>query len=72
MRTRYDLVFGAGVACSCAQTLREAELQLLSFPFDWVGPNARCSAYDEDVLRRVNHICNDFDGWIPWVSFKSE
>ena len=71
MRTRYDLVFGTGVACSCAQTLREAGLQLLSFPFDWVGPNARCPAYDEDVLRRVNHICNDFDGWIRPDDFQS-
>ena len=71
MRTRYDLVFGAGVACSCAQVLREAGLQLLSFPFDWVGPNARCPAYDEDVLRRADHICNDFDGWIRPGDFQS-
>lgn len=64
MRTRYDLVFGAGVACSCAQVLREAGLQLLSFPFDWVGPNARCTAYDEDLVRRIGYICNDFAHWI--------
>ena len=71
MRKHYDLVFGIGVACSCAQALREAGLQLLSFPFDWVGPNARCREYDEDVLRRTDHICNNFDGWIEPGDFQS-
>ena len=32
----YDFIFGLGNACSCTQTLREADLQVLSFPFDWV------------------------------------
>ena len=71
MRTRYDLVFGAGVACSCAQVLREAGLQLLSFPFDWVGPNARCTAYDEDVLRRIGYICDDFAHWIELADLRT-
>lgn len=71
MRKRYDLVFGTGVACSCAQVLREAGLQLLSFPFDWVGPNARCKAYDEDVLRRADYLCNDFARWIEIGDFQS-
>ena len=71
MRTRYDLVFGVGVACSCAQVLREASLQLLSFPFDWNGPNARCSAYDEDLIRRTGYICDDFAHWIELGDFRT-
>lgn len=32
----YDLAFSLGGACSCTQTLRKANLQYLSFPFDWI------------------------------------
>ena len=71
MRNRYDLVFGTGVACSCTQSLRRAGLQLLSFPLDWVGPNARCTAYDEDLLRRAGHICDDFAHWIELGDFRT-
>ena len=45
MRQTYDLVVPLGYACSCSQTLRRAGLQLVSFPWDWVGvppPSERC------------------------------
>ena len=71
MKELYDLAFGVGAACSCSQTLRGAGLQYLSLPFDWIVPNIRCRAYDEDVVRRVKHICNGFDGWFRKDDFHS-
>lgn len=41
----YDLIVPLGYACSCSQALRRAELQLASFPWDWIGvppPSERC------------------------------
>ena len=41
----YDLIVPLGYACSCSQALRRAELQLASFPWDWVGvppPSEKC------------------------------
>ena len=57
MRT-YDLALGLGNACSCTQTLREADLQFLSFPFDWVILSGT-----DDLRRRVETIANGFAGW---------
>lgn len=54
----YDFVFGLGNACSCTQTLREAGLQFLSFPFDWVIMSGA-----DDLARRVETIANGFAGW---------
>ena len=47
-----------GGACSCSQTLREADLQFLSFPFDWV-----ILSETDDLRRRVETIANGFAGW---------
>jgi len=55
----YDLVFGLGNACSCTQTLREADLQFLSFPFDWVILSGT-----DDLARRVETIADGFAGWL--------
>lgn len=54
----YDFIFGLGNACSCTQTLREADLQFLSFPFDWV-----ILSETDDLRRRVETIANGFAGW---------
>ena len=54
----YDFIFGLGNACSCTQTLREADLQFLSFPFDWV-----ILSKTDDLRRRVETIANGFAGW---------
>lgn len=64
MKKRYDFVFGFGPACSCSQTLRRSGLQLLSFPFDWIGPDAGKVGWDDDVRRRTDLICSEFNDWL--------
>jgi len=54
----YDLIFALGNACSCTQTLREAGLQYLSFPFDWVILSG-----EDDLSRRVETIAEGFAAW---------
>jgi len=57
-KTRYDLIFGVGNACSATQTLREGGLQFESFPFD-------CVAYksEEDLDERTKTLREDFAHW---------
>ena len=69
MKRRYDLAFGFGPACSCSQTLRRAGLQLLSFPFDWIGPDAGNVGWDDDVRRRTDLICGEFNDWLHVEDF---
>jgi len=57
-RTRYDLVFGVGNACSATQTLREANLQFESFPFDWVAYKS-----ERDLDERIEMLRTDFAHW---------
>lgn len=56
MKKHYDLIFGIGRACSCSQSLRAADLQLASFPWDWI--------IDPGAQGRVEIICNDFKDWL--------
>jgi len=63
MLKNYDLAFAFGPACSCSQTLRKAGLQFLSFPGDWTGAFENSAEYEEDVLHRARHLCQDFAGW---------
>ena len=70
MKRKYDLIFGLGPACSCTQTIRRAGLQLLSFPFDWIGPKTDTPEYDSDVRRRVDFICAGFAGWFKSGDFE--
>lgn len=58
MRKSYDFIFGLGNACSCTQTLREAGLQHLSFPFDWIIMSGT-----DDLARRLDFIEAGFRGW---------
>ena len=37
MKLKYDLAIPLGEACSSTESLREAGLQLLSFPHDWIA-----------------------------------
>lgn len=53
---KYDLVFSLGEACSCTQSLRDAKLQLFSYPFDWL--------YGSDFVGRVDILFNDFKRFI--------
>lgn len=57
-KTRYDLVFGVGNACSATQTLREAGLQFESFPFDWVAYKV-----EDDLDERTEMLRTDFAHW---------
>ena len=58
----YDLIIGFGMACSCSQSLRKAELQFLSFPFDWVVPDN--DHFEGDLPRRADIVCAEFADWL--------
>lgn len=67
----YDLVFGLGQACSCTETLRKAQLQLLSFPYDWVTTIHDPKPDEEsDVLSRVHQLCDGFSTWFDRGDFE--
>jgi len=53
---KYDVVLGMGSMCSCSQALREAGLQLVSFPFDWNGGPGICG--------KTDLIMDDFRGFL--------
>ena len=69
MEKRYDMIFGMGPACNCSQTLRRAGLQLLSFPFDWIGPTYKQPGWDDDVRRRTDLIVSRFSNWLSRDDF---
>ena len=61
MIKQYDLAFSLGRACSCSETLREARLQHLSFPWDWIGAER---SLVPDLKLRTDSICNGtFHSW---------
>lgn len=55
-KKKYDFVFGIGEACSCSSTLRSANLQIKSLPFDWIAGS--------DFTKRVDMIVNGFQDFI--------
>ena len=61
-KEKYDLVFGLGMACSCSQTLRRAELQHLSFPGDWTAPVWGEPPPEHDLRARVEMMRDDLEG----------
>lgn len=75
MKKDYDLVFGLGGACSCAQTIRAANLQFLSFPNDWCGPDLRDYAgqvVQHDICSRAESLLNDFEGCFNPEDFEQQ
>lgn len=63
-KTRYDLIFGLGFACSCSESLRRAKLQLLSFPYDWITLALRSGAdYRHELRDRIGEINDEFRNW---------
>lgn len=70
MKRKYDLVIPLGNACSCSQTLRGAGLQLLSFPFDWIGPGSIDTEVPLDLGKRVRSICSGFEGFMEAADFE--
>lgn len=55
-KTKYDLIFGIGAACSCTQILRKCRLQFFSYPFDWL--------YGADIETRCKILANNFSDFI--------
>ena len=70
MKKKYDLAFSFGPACSCSQTLRKAGLQMLSFPFDWIGPAVKLPGWDEDVRRRADLLASGSNDWLHEEDFE--
>lgn len=57
----YDLIIPMGVACSCSQSLRRAQLQHLSLPFDWIGRERENLHWEDDLSNRASTIATGFD-----------
>lgn len=56
VKKKYDLIFSLGEACSCTQALRNCNLQLKSYPFDWL--------FGSSFSQRIDILLNDFDRFI--------
>ena len=56
-KTKYDLIFSIGAACSCTQVLRKCRVQYFSYPFDWiVGCNLidRCKMLTNNLEKFID------------------
>lgn len=56
MREQYDLAFSLGFGCGCSKALRQAGLQYVSFPMDWIGVKS--------ALAAAQIVASDFAGWL--------
>ena len=55
LNCKYDLIVSIGAACSCTETLRAKNLQIYSYPFDWLAGS--------NFINRVKIINNNFENW---------
>ena len=55
-KKKYDFILDIGEACSCSSTLRSANLQIRSLPFDWL--------FGSSFIGRVNMIVNNFENFM--------
>ena len=53
---RYDIAFGLGVGCGVSISMRDAGVQYLSLPFDWIGCN--------DPARLADIAAGHFRDWM--------
>lgn len=53
---RYDIAFGLGVGCGVSISMRDAGVQYLSLPFDWIGCN--------DPVRLADIAAGHFKDWM--------
>lgn len=53
---RYDIAFGLGVGCGVSISMRDAGVQYLSLPFDWIGCN--------DPARLAGIAAGHFKDWM--------
>lgn len=71
MKAKYDFVFGLGMACSCTETLREAKLQYLSLPFDWLTTvSDAADVLAADMPLRAREIADGFRTWFAKNDFR--
>lgn len=56
MKQKFDLIFGIGENCNTSMALRRNNLQIASFPFDWLGFS--------DLERNFSFLLNDFEGFL--------
>ena len=56
MKRKYDLAVSLGGACGCSKSLRNANMQFASFPFDWLN-----GATLDD---RSSLVASGFSGWL--------
>ena len=55
-KRKYDLIFSMGAACSCTAALRATELQMASYPFDWL--------FGSNLHGRANILTSGFERFI--------
>ncbi len=55
-KQKYDLIFSVGEACSCTSALRGADLQLKSYPLDWL--------FGSDFIGRCKIVASRFNRFI--------
>lgn len=55
MKRKYDVVFSLGGMCGCTQSLRLANLQFASFPWDWL--------FGGSPSARARGLLDNFESW---------
>lgn len=71
MSKRYDLVIPLGEACSSTESLREAGLQHLSLPYDWLAnAEVETDRAVHDLVTRATQVAARFDRWFKAEDFK--
>ncbi len=55
-KTKYDLIFSIGEACSCTQSIRKCRMQYSSYPFYWI---VGC-----DIVNRCKMLTNNLEKFI--------
>lgn len=62
MKERYDFAFSMGFGCGCSKALRQAGLQYVSLPMDWIGVKS--------ALAAARIVASDFAGWLDRPSLR--
>ncbi len=59
----YDLIVSFGYGCGGSQTIRGANLQHASFPFDWLFYSEDPKRAAHDMQRRADEVLRGFPNW---------
>ena len=57
----FDFVFSLGAACLSTQSLRKADLQFASYPFDWLAGG--------NICKRAEIISSDFSSFMQFIFY---